>query len=69
VSEADWPEATYPPWAHGAGYVLTSDIVREIAAGAAAKMASTARLLLLGAAVLEPRLLATFVDKRRAGRE
>ena len=33
VSEEDWPADTYPPWAHGVGYVLTQDLVREIAAG------------------------------------
>ena len=33
VSEDDWPSDTYPPWAHGVGYVLTQDLVQEIAAG------------------------------------
>ena len=23
VSEKDWPGDTYPPWAHGAGYVIS----------------------------------------------
>ena len=33
VSPQDWPSERYPPWAHGTGYVLTADIVQEIAAG------------------------------------
>ncbi len=33
VSEEDWPSEAYPPWAHGVGYIVTQDIVREIAAG------------------------------------
>lgn len=35
VSEQDWPTEHYPPWAHGPGYTLTMDLVKEIAAGAA----------------------------------
>lgn len=35
VSQEEWPSERYPPWAHGAGYVLSADIVAEIAAGAA----------------------------------
>lgn len=37
VSEKDWPAKHYPPFAHGPGYILTPDIVREIAAGAPLK--------------------------------
>ncbi|KAK9819040.1 hypothetical protein WJX74_009677 [Apatococcus lobatus] len=35
VPEEEWPSDTYPPWAHGVGYVLTQDLVQQIAAGAA----------------------------------
>ena len=34
----EWPWETYPAWAHGAGYVVTKDLVNEIAAGAAMKV-------------------------------
>ncbi|KAK9804299.1 hypothetical protein WJX72_005528 [[Myrmecia] bisecta] len=37
VSEDEWPSDKYPPWAHGTGYILTKDLVDEIAAGAACK--------------------------------
>lgn len=36
VSKEEWPDDHYPPWAHGPGYTLTSDLVKEIASGAAA---------------------------------
>lgn len=26
----EWPEDTYPPWAHGPGYVVSGDIARAI---------------------------------------
>ncbi|CAK9136335.1 unnamed protein product [Ilex paraguariensis] len=26
----EWPEDTYPPWAHGPGYVVSSDIAKAI---------------------------------------
>lgn len=26
----EWPEDTYPPWAHGPGYVVSGDIARTI---------------------------------------
>lgn len=38
VPLAEWPWETYPAWAHGAGYVITKDLVNEIAAGAAMKI-------------------------------
>ena len=34
VSEEEWPGDTFPPWAHGVGYIVSQDFVREIAAGA-----------------------------------
>ena len=34
----EWPWETFPAWAHGAGYIITKDIVNEIAAGAAMKI-------------------------------
>ncbi|KAJ4832964.1 hypothetical protein Tsubulata_010136 [Turnera subulata] len=30
ISYEEWPEPTYPPWAHGPGYVVSSDIAKEI---------------------------------------
>ena len=38
VPVEEWPWETYPAWAHGAGYVITKDLVNEIAAGAAMKI-------------------------------
>lgn len=26
----EWPEETYPPWAHGPGYVISHDIANAI---------------------------------------
>lgn len=26
----EWSEATYPPWAHGPGYVISHDIARTV---------------------------------------
>ncbi|KAM0983894.1 hypothetical protein ACFX2I_011304 [Malus domestica] len=26
----EWPEATYPPWAHGPGYVVSNDIAKAV---------------------------------------
>ena len=26
----EWREATYPPWAHGPGYVVSQDIARTV---------------------------------------
>lgn len=26
----EWPEETYPPWAHGPGYVVSHDIANSI---------------------------------------
>ncbi|XP_031254152.1 beta-1,3-galactosyltransferase GALT1-like [Pistacia vera] len=31
ISPEEWPESTYPPWAHGPGYVVSHDIARAIA--------------------------------------
>ncbi|KAK1277258.1 putative beta-1,3-galactosyltransferase 16 [Acorus gramineus] len=33
ISEQEWPRATYPPWAHGPGYVITHDIAKFIVRG------------------------------------
>lgn len=30
VDVKEWPEETYPPWAHGPGYVVSSDIAKTI---------------------------------------
>ncbi|KAL5553778.1 hypothetical protein UlMin_041179 [Ulmus minor] len=30
ISIEEWPEETYPPWAHGPGYVVTRDIAKAI---------------------------------------
>lgn len=30
VSEEEWPHSSYPPWAHGPGYVISKDIARFI---------------------------------------
>lgn len=30
ISPEEWPEDTYPPWAHGPGYVVSSDIATTI---------------------------------------
>ncbi|KAM7487440.1 hypothetical protein LguiB_024924 [Lonicera macranthoides] len=30
ISPEEWPEDTYPPWAHGPGYVVSSDIAKAI---------------------------------------
>lgn len=30
ISTQEWPEETYPPWAHGPGYVVSRDIARAI---------------------------------------
>ncbi|KAI7844774.1 hypothetical protein COHA_001654 [Chlorella ohadii] len=35
VSEEEWPSDKYPPWAHGAGYVLSTDLAAQVASGAA----------------------------------
>ncbi|KAK9902151.1 hypothetical protein WJX75_006091 [Coccomyxa subellipsoidea] len=37
VTKEEWPTEKYPYWAHGAGYVLSKDLVREVASGAALK--------------------------------
>ncbi|KAL0548473.1 hypothetical protein IC582_012926 [Cucumis melo] len=33
ISEEEWPNATYPPWAHGPGYVISRDIAKFIVRG------------------------------------
>ncbi|XP_061360260.1 hydroxyproline O-galactosyltransferase GALT3 [Gastrolobium bilobum] len=33
ISEKEWPHATYPPWAHGPGYVISRDIAKFIVHG------------------------------------
>lgn len=38
VPVEEWPWDKYPAWAHGAGYIITKDLVNEIAAGAAMKI-------------------------------
>ncbi|CAN6278973.1 unnamed protein product [Urochloa humidicola] len=30
ISQKEWPEEKYPPWAHGPGYVVSQDIARKI---------------------------------------
>ncbi|KAM0983895.1 hypothetical protein ACFX2I_011304 [Malus domestica] len=30
ISNEEWPEATYPPWAHGPGYVVSNDIAKAV---------------------------------------
>ncbi|KAL8124569.1 hypothetical protein AgCh_012287 [Apium graveolens] len=30
ISPEEWPEETYPPWAHGPGYVVSGDIAQTI---------------------------------------
>ncbi|KAL1355993.1 hypothetical protein HN51_007975 [Arachis hypogaea] len=30
ISPEEWSEATYPPWAHGPGYVISNDIARTV---------------------------------------
>ncbi|OIT05465.1 PREDICTED: beta-1,3-galactosyltransferase GALT1 [Nicotiana attenuata] len=30
ISPEEWPEETYPPWAHGPGYAVSSDIAKTI---------------------------------------
>lgn len=30
ISPEEWPEETYPPWAHGPGYVVSGDIANKI---------------------------------------
>lgn len=34
MSEEEWPSDKYPPWAHGAGYVLSADLAAQVASGA-----------------------------------
>ncbi|XP_023540320.1 hydroxyproline O-galactosyltransferase GALT3 [Cucurbita pepo subsp. pepo] len=33
ISMEEWPNATYPPWAHGPGYVISRDIAKFIVRG------------------------------------
>ncbi|KAI9126417.1 hypothetical protein K1719_002838 [Acacia pycnantha] len=30
ISPEEWPDSTYPPWAHGPGYVVSHDIARNV---------------------------------------
>ncbi|KAF8390182.1 hypothetical protein HHK36_024704 [Tetracentron sinense] len=30
ISSEEWPEETYPPWAHGPGYVVSRDIAKAV---------------------------------------
>ncbi|KAI3948871.1 hypothetical protein MKX01_022285 [Papaver californicum] len=30
ISPEEWPEESYPPWAHGPGYVVSSDIAKTV---------------------------------------
>ncbi|CAB4295256.1 unnamed protein product [Prunus armeniaca] len=32
ISPEEWPEQTYPPWAHGPGYVVSNDIAKAVSA-------------------------------------
>lgn len=31
--EQEWPHSSYPPWAHGPGYILSEDIATFIVQG------------------------------------
>ncbi|XAR56951.1 Galactosylxylosylprotein 3-beta-galactosyltransferase [Bertholletia excelsa] len=33
ISAEEWPHATYPPWAHGPGYIISRDIAKFIVQG------------------------------------
>ncbi|KAF3456419.1 hypothetical protein FNV43_RR01069 [Rhamnella rubrinervis] len=33
ISKEEWPHASYPPWAHGPGYIISRDIAKFIAHG------------------------------------
>lgn len=33
ISEEEWPHSSYPPWAHGPGYILSNRIAQFIVAG------------------------------------
>ncbi|KAL6526457.1 hypothetical protein OROGR_015547 [Orobanche gracilis] len=33
ISDEEWPHSSYPPWAHGPGYVISRDIARFIVQG------------------------------------
>ncbi|KAL7123722.1 hypothetical protein ABFS83_14G001600 [Erythranthe nasuta] len=33
ISDEEWPHSTYPPWAHGPGYVISQDVARFIVEG------------------------------------
>lgn len=33
ISLQEWPHASYPPWAHGPGYVISRDIAKFIVRG------------------------------------
>ncbi|KAJ7955290.1 Galactosyltransferase [Quillaja saponaria] len=33
ISDKEWPHATYPPWAHGPGYIISRDIAKFIVGG------------------------------------
>lgn len=40
VSREEWPEERFPPWAHGAGYVLSADLAAELAPGGVRRSAA-----------------------------
>lgn len=33
AEEQEWPHSSYPPWAHGPGYIVSEDIARFIVKG------------------------------------
>lgn len=33
ISEAEWPHDSYPPWAHGPGYIISIDIAKFVVKG------------------------------------
>ncbi|KAI3459180.1 hypothetical protein Pfo_015843 [Paulownia fortunei] len=33
ISDEEWPHSSYPPWAHGPGYIISQDIARFIVQG------------------------------------
>ncbi|VAI84486.1 unnamed protein product [Triticum turgidum subsp. durum] len=30
ITSEEWPEESYPPWAHGPGYIVSQDIAKEV---------------------------------------
>lgn len=51
ISREEWPLLRYPVWAHGAGYVFTSDVARYISSAYDAKELAMFRLEDIGMAI------------------